>query len=393
MNIKIIVIVSLGILGIVLIPACSNNNENTQPNKTQDQVETHGNEGKENKKHDEESAVVKLTIAQMKAADIVVTKLELQSINETVKAPGEVKLNDYQTVKITTRIGAQVIDRHAVLGEEVIKGQPLITLSSVDMAEVQGNLLVATREWNRVKKLGRKVVAERRYTEARANWNQLLTKARSYGMTEPEIKALINDSSSKRADGTFQLLAPLSGRVIHDHYIIGERIEPGRVLISITDESVMWVEARLNTNQAELVSKGNYAEIIFGSQILPATVSQVHHTLDESTRTLAIRLEVDNPNDQLHSGMFVTANISANKTIQALQVPEAAVVRSPDGDWQIFLEADEKGEFKAQEIKLVKIINGNAVIEGIKPGSNVVTKGAFFIQSELAKSGFEIHNH
>ncbi len=393
MKIKKTVIVSLSILGIVLITACSDKNENVQPNKHQDQVETHGNEDKENTKHEEESGLVKLTAEQMKAADIVVTKLERQSINETVKAPGEVKLNDYQTVKITTRIGAQVIDRHAVLGEEVIKGQPLITLSSVDMAEVQGDLLVATREWNRVKKLGRQVVAERRYTEARANWNQLMTKARSYGMTEPEIKALINDSSSKRADGTFQLLAPLSGRVIHDHYIIGERIEPGRVLISITDESVMWVEARLNTNQAELVSKGNYAEIVFGSQILPATVSQVHHTLDESTRTLAIRLEVDNPNDQLHSGMFVTANISANKTIQALQVPEAAVVRSPDGDWQIFLEADKKGEFKAQEIELVKIINGKAIIEGINPGANVVTKGAFFVQSELAKSGFEIHNH
>jgi RND family efflux transporter MFP subunit len=404
MNIKNIVIISLS---LVLLSACGNKNE-TSDDHAQGESDSHGHEEKKSGGHDdhgdeekghgdggheEESGVVKFTDEQMKAADIEVTTLEIQSIGETVKAPGEVELNAYKTVKITPRINAQVIARHAVLGERVEKGQPLITLSSVDMAEVQGQLLVATREWNRVKKLGRKVVAERRYTEARANWKQLLIKARSYGMTQKEVDALVNDTNSKLADGTFQLLAPLAGRIIQDKYIVGELIEPGRILISITDESVMWVEAHLNTNQAELISEGNSAEIVSGTQKLPAKVTQVHHILDETTRTLAIRLEVENLNDQLHAGMFVTANISGNKKIQALVVPEAAVVRSSDGDWQIFFGTDEKNEFKAQEIELVKIVNGKAVIDGLKPGTKVVTKGAFFVQSEIAKSGFEIHNH
>jgi len=386
MNIKKTVIISLCLVSLSAYGNTQANNEHTKN-------DSHGHEEKPEAEHADESGVVKLSPEQMKTAEIEVTKLELQDIREQIKAPGEVKLNDYQTVKITPRIDAQIIDRHAVLGDEVVKGQPLVTLSSVDMAEVQGKLLVATREWNRVKKLGRKVVAERRYTEARANWTQLMTKARSYGMTKLEINSLIKNTSNKSADGTFQLLAPLSGRIIHDHYIIGERIEPGKILVAITDESVMWVEARLNANQASLISKGNYAEVVLGTSTFPATVSQVHHSLDESTRTLAVRLEVENPADQLHSGMFVTVNISANKKIQALVVPEAAVIRSADGDWQIFIEADEQGEFKAQEIELIKIINGNAVIEGIKPGTVVVTKGAFFVQSELAKSGFSIHNH
>ncbi len=396
MNIKKIVILSLS---LVLLSACGNDNESSKDHQAQGESDSHGHEEKKSGghggggEHEEESGVVKFTDEQMKAADIEVTKLEMQSISEIVKAPGEVELNAYKTVKITPRINAQVIARHAVLGERVVKGQPLITLSSVDMADVQGQLMVATREWNRVKKLGRKVVAERRYTEARANWNQLLTKARSYGMTQKQIDSLINDTNSTLADGTFQLLAPLAGRIIQDKYIIGELIEPGRILVSITDESVMWVEAHLNTNQAELISEGNLAVIISGSQKLPAKVTQIHHILDETTRTLAIRLEVENLNDQLHAGMFVTANISGNKEIQALVVPEASVVRSSDGDWQIFFETEEKNEFKAQEIELVKIINGKAVIEGLKPGTRMVTKGAFFVQSEIAKSGFEIHNH
>ncbi|VAW96101.1 Probable Co/Zn/Cd efflux system membrane fusion protein [hydrothermal vent metagenome] len=407
MNIKKIIVTSLSIIlltsgsyvGIVYAQGDSHGSESE---KSDDHGEEKGHEEggheeegghKEKGGHEEEAGVIKLSKEQMNAASIEVSLLKLQAVNETIKAPGEVKFNDYQTVKITPRIDAQVIKRHAVLGEQVVKGQPLVTLSSVDMAEVQGNLLVATREWNRVKKLGRKVVAERRFTEARANWNQLLTKARSYGMTETEIESLTSKSNKKSADGTFQLLAPLAGRVIYDQYIVGERIEPGRLLVSITNESVMWVEARLNSVQSAMVSEGNYAEIVFNKQSFPAKISQLHHTLDETTRTQAVRIEVNNPGDKLHSGMFVTANIASNEKMQALVLPEAAVVRSADGDWQIFIEGDEKGEFKAQEVELVKVIDGQAVIEGIKPGNHVVTKGAFFVQSELAKGGFEIHNH
>jgi len=384
MNIKKLLLISLSLL---VLNACNDNIEAA--------TDSHGHDEKATSKHDddehgkekagghgdehggEESGTVDLTSEQMNAANIEVTTLSLQAISETISAPGEVKLNDYKTVKITPRIDAQVIKRHAILGEIVTKGQALITLSSVDMAEVQGNLLVATREWNRVKKLGRKVVSERRYTEARANWNQLLTKARSYGMTQTEMDSLINKSNKKIADGTFKLFAP----------------QAGRILISITDESVMWVEARLNATQAEMISEGNSAEVILGKQKLPAKVTQVHHVLDETTRTLSVRLEVKNDVDHLHSGMFVTANIAVNKKFQALVIPEEAVLRSADGDWQVFIEADKAGEFKAQEIELVKIINGNAIIEGITPGTKVVTKGAFFVQSEIAKGGFEIHNH
>jgi len=119
----------------------------------------------------------------------------------------------------------------------------------------------------------------------------------------------------------------------------------------------------------------------------------LHHTLDETTRTSAIRIEVDNKDDQLHAGMFVSTLIATNNKSKALQLPEAAVLRSSDGDWQIFVEQDEAGEFKAVEVEVIQFIDGIAIIDGIKSGTRVVTQGAFFVQSEMAKSGFEIHDH
>ncbi|MEA2094447.1 MAG: efflux RND transporter periplasmic adaptor subunit, partial [Pseudomonadota bacterium] len=64
----------------------------------------------------------------------------------------------------------------------------------------------------------------------------------------------------------------------------------------------------------------------------------------------------------------------------------------PDGDWQVFVEHDP-GEFEPREVEVIRTTAELTVIGGLEPGTRVVTRGAFFLQSELAKSGFEIHNH
>lgn len=365
----------------------------SNPAKTASASPAHDEQGQGEGGGHEESATVHLTPEQLKTASIEVTRLALGNVTGTFTAPGEVMLNDYRTVKITPRIAAQIIERHARLGDIVEQDQPLVTLSSVEMAQAEGELLVADREWRRVKSLGRKVVSEKRYTEARVSRDQASAKVHAYGMSHDEITNLLDTKNKIAADGTFSLIATLNGRVLMDDFVVGERVEPGRVLMVIADESVMWVEAWVRPADAARISSGNLATIQVGNRIFQAKVSQIHHTLDETTRTLAVRLDVKNDDDQLHPGMFVNARIQTNTVIQAFSVPESAVLRSPDGDWQVLVQQDEPGEFKAVEIEVKYVSDGKAVISGIEPGTPVVTQGAFFVQSELAKSGFEIHNH
>ena len=84
--------------------------------------------------------------------------------------------------------------------------------------------------------------------------------------------------------------------------------------------------------------------------------------------------------------------ISGNATAPVLAVPDESVLRSPDGDWMVFVE-HEPGEYKPVEVDVLRTTSGMAVISGVEPGTRVVTQGAFFLQSELAKAGFDIHNH
>ena len=114
----------------------------------------------------EGEAAVHLSAEQQAAAGIVSEVLTPRVLAAVLRAPGEVRFNAYSTYQVTPRIRAQVVERHARLGDPVSEGQPLVTLSSVEMAGAQGDLVVAEREWLRVQELGREVVSDRRYIEA-----------------------------------------------------------------------------------------------------------------------------------------------------------------------------------------------------------------------------------
>ncbi len=369
--------------------------ENNTEESHDEHGDEHGEEGEGEAGHDEKG-VTKLTAEQMKLAGVVVKPLQMQKIQAVIKAPGEVRFNTYKTASITPRISAQLIERHVVLGEMVRKGQPIVTLSSVEMAEAQGNVLVADREWTRVKKLGRKVVSERRYTEARGNWELAKAKVRAYGMTESQINELIQSQDFSRANGRFALVATTDGTVLKEDHINGHQIEPGQELNLISDESNLWVMANVTPALATHIKVGNNASVEYNQKKFAAKVSQISHVLDEITRTKGIRLTVKNVDDTLHPGLFVNTQIETSgqsESSMVLALPESAVLRSPDGDWQVLVEQDEAGEFKGVEIELLRVSNGKAIIEGLKAGTPVVVEGAFFVQSELAKSGFEVHNH
>lgn len=346
----------------------------------------------QHEEHAEEEQAVHLSPQQRAAAEIKTTVLQARAINTVLQAPGEVTLNEYATSKVTPRISAEIIIRHAKLGDEVSQGQALVTLSSVDMAQAQGDLLVAEREWQRVRQLGRKVVSESRYTQARVTREQARSKVLAYGMSHDQLNELVSSGKADQANGEFQLVAPQKGTVIRDHFILGELVEPGTVLFEISDESVLWVEARLTPEQAAQVNTNTAVTIEYRATNFEGKVTQVHHALDESTRTLGVRIAVDNPDDALHPGLFVNTSIETQQDEQALAVPVNAVLRSPDGDWLVFVE-HEDNEFEPQEVTLVRTSGGLAVIDGISPGTRIVTSGAFFLQSELAKTGFDIHNH
>lgn len=359
-----------------------------------DQAEEAGDHGTEPGREGghEEHNEVHLSSAQRKTLGIETQSLAPRFLGDSLNTPGEVRLNAYATAQVTPRIAAQVLARHARLGETVVERQPLVTLSSMEMAQAQGKLLVAEREWRRVRRLGEKVVSERRYLEARVARQQARARVLAYGMQGAQVDELLR-GDTEQADGSFQLLAPQAGTVIRDDFIQGELVEPGRVLFEITDEHRRWVEARMSPGDAARVSVGDAARVRYDAAWLEGQVVQIHHAVDEATRTQGVRIEVPDPEHRLHPGVFVDVSVLTGAGEPVLALPESAVLRSPDGHWQVFVAGHAPEAFAPREVELVRSAGGLAVIRGLPAGTDVVTRGAFFLQSELAKSGFDVHQH
>ncbi len=343
--------------------------------------------------HEEEQNSVHLSAEQIQAAAITVEPLQARPLAIEIPAPGEIRLNAYATSQVTPRIEAQVVKRMARLGDQVEKGQALVRLSSAAMAQAQGTALVASKDWQRISKLGVKVVSEQRYLEAKVAWQQAQARLLAYGMTSSQIHDLIKNTSVSQADGSFTLLSPQNGTIIQDDFILGQMVQPGDLLYEITDESSIWVEAQINPREMRQIHVGAIARLRFNNHWVQGKVIQIHHKLDETTRTMGVRIEIPNPDDHMHPGQFVQVLIQSSQQSQpVLSLPLDAVLRSPDGDWQVFVEK-ASGEFAPVEVELLRQLPGIAVIDGLPAGTPVVTHGAFFVQAEMSKSGFAVHNH
>jgi cobalt-zinc-cadmium efflux system membrane fusion protein len=306
----------------------------------------------------------------------------------------EVVINAYRSARVTPRITAQVAARHVKLGDEVTAGQRLVTLSSVEMAEAQGALIVADREWQRVKSLGQGTVSARRYTEAQVAQQQSRAKVLAYGMTDAQAASLAKSGDGSNATGAFDLLAPRAGTVLRDDFIVGELIEPGRVLFDISDESIMWVEAQTVSNGLADIDDGAAARVsLDGITWFDGTVIQRHHRLDETTRTQGLRIEVDNADDRLHPGQFVEAEIVTGTQAPVLAVPGAAVTLV-NGAPTVF-KLEDGHQFHPEAVEVGPTVGDWTVIRGgLANGDEIAVNGVFHLKSLALKSSIgEGHAH
>lgn len=330
-----------------------------------------------------QQAPLTLDARAMQDASIVVSKLATRELAEEIKAPGEVKVDAYSTVLVSPRIESMVLSRKVKLGDVVKAGQPLVMLSSVQVAETQGALIVAEQDWRRVSALGSQAVSGRRYTEVQVQRDQARARLRAYGLSDGQIQGVLR-AGSAGADGSYALLAPTDGRITSDAFLVGERVDAGRTLFTLVKEDSVWVEAQLPPFDAGRVRPDAAARVLIHEQSLPAKVVQRSHQTDEKTRTVAVRMAVDNRSDLLHPGELVDARIAVGGR-SALAVPAEAVVLLQNQS-TVFV-AIGSSAFEPVAVQVGDTRDGWVEIrEGLKPGASYVSKGAFALKARLLRS-------
>jgi len=344
-----------------------------------------GEEAHEEGQEEKARGYIEMSAEQRAEHGVETAIAESRPLTAVVSGPGEVKINLYRSAQVTPRITAQVVRRHARLGDLVEKGQQLVTLSSVAMAEAQGALIEADREWQRVKKLGRKVVSEKRYVSAQVDRQRAYATVLAYGMSKKEVSELLDSGDASAATGEFDLLSPQHGRIIYDDFVLGEVVETGRLLFEVSDESVIWVEARLRPEEVANIEIGSTARVsVDGKRWIDGRVIQLHHRLDAGSRTLGVRIDVDNRMGHLHPGQYVQVSLQTRASQARVAVPERAVVLLQGSQTVFKLEGDRLVPTAVETG--VSSTGWLEVVSGLAPGEIIAVKGVFTLKSLLLKS-------
>lgn len=333
---------------------------------------------------EEEAVELVFSAAEREELGIEIAAVGERTFFPEVTAPGEVMLNAYATSQIASRIEAQVVGRHALMGDSVDAGAPLVTLSSVDVADAVGDLLVNDREWQRVKNLGRDVVSESRYVEAEVARQRAYAKALAYGMPRQELERLIEKADVSEATGEYTLYAPQPGVVIRDAFVLGEVVDAGRLLMELSDLTVLWVEARVDPELASAIAIGDSVRASAdGRTWVAGNVVQRSPRLDEATRTLDIRIEVSDA-PFLFPGQFVNVAVRTGAGLPSLAVPDAAIMLIQGTPMVFTLEGDE---FEPQPVETgLKAEGYTAITTGLDDDDTIAVAGVFQLKSLLLKS-------
>ncbi len=344
--------------------------------------ETAAHHHKEGEGHGEEShaeeSVVKLDAERAKG--IKTGKVEKRPLAETLRVPAEIHFNERNRATIGARVSGRVERVVAFANQAVHKDELLAEVYSPEFLSAQQEyLLILSR-------------LQRGTADAAALAKDARHRLEILGLTVEEIDTVANSGTPYPLQ---HVHSPMGGVVIEHKVAAGDAVQPGQTLFVVADLSSVWAELSLTetqlgqvrTGQAVTVSVKSYPDRRFKGELVSIAAS-----LDEATRTAKARALIQNPGRLLRPGMFAEAEVVLGRGEAVVALPETSVLRNAEGEWVAYLET-EPGEFKPVEVKVLRRVEGQVIVDGLTPGTKVVTEGAFFIQSELAKGSFETHNH
>jgi Cu(I)/Ag(I) efflux system membrane fusion protein len=187
---------------------------------------------------------------------------------------------------------------------------------------------------------------------------------------------------TKTVPQSIKIVSPATGFVLARNVSLGLKFERGMELYRIADLRRVWVVADVFPSDAAHVRAGMRVEVSAPEQplTLPGTIAEVLPQFDAISRTLKVRVEVENRDLALRPDMFVEVRLSTPLP-EALTVPADAVVDS--GLTRTVYVETAAGVFEPRKVE-TGARNGDRVeiVSGLAEGERIATSGAFFLDSE-----------
>lgn len=321
---------------------------------------------------------------------------ELRVVGRIVRVPGS-------SVEVKTLLAGRVERLAVAPGQAVAAGEPLISIHSHALHEMQGELLRAERElslarnrWQAGKQLLEiegisRLEVDRREQDVLSAELALATleaEMEDLGFDEKEIAGFREGSSPHPM---LTVRAPVSGTVLDLHVQTQEWIQPWAPLVTLGRTDAVELQLQVPPVEAASIAVGSPVE--FRPVARAERSGRAHVTtrvprIDPTTRTVLLRAEIEDSDAEWLPGLFVEGTLLEVSPRRAVSIPEEAVVRIGERD-HVFVEL-ESGTFEARSVELDGGRQGAVeVLAGLAPGERLAVAGVFSLKAALLGQGAE----
>ena len=317
--------------------------------------------------------------------------------------PATVQANENELAEVTTIIRGRVVKVHVDVGQDVKKGALLAMLHSVDLGMAEGDYLKAAARLheaelaharakelyeNKAVSLAELLRREAAMRTAQAEARETKNRLELLGVAQEEIERLDRERTIK-AD--VPLRAPFDGRVIMRNITRGEVVETHQTFFTVANLTDVWVVGNVPEKDVRFIRKDQKVDVVltaYPHAIFSGAITYIGDTLDPATRTMRLRVTAPNPDRLLKPEMFAVLRVYAASSSDELSVPIEAVQNGPAGT-MVFVQRGT-GEFEARTVTLGDE-QGDLVqvLDGVRTGELVVTKGSFALKSEMERHKIE----
>lgn len=366
-------------------------------------TEQAGGHDEKHKEHEgpeghKEPGSVKMTVEVQNQYGVVVAPAQKQGMGGAISVTGRVVANTDRIAHVSPLISGKIVAVTASLGDSVSAGQTLATLDSVELGEAlnryyqaKTKLVLAQSNMVRVNTLVEKKIAARKdlfqaendFKTAQTDVQTNEARMALFGVSVSDLK------KEKPQRPLLPIPAPIGGIITEKHAIVGELSDPAKSIYTVADLSSVWVLTDINEKDLARVKKGQNATVKVGAfpdTTFDGRITYIADLVDEATRTVKARIEVQNPDRVLKPEMFATVEVTVAATTPPVLAVSEEAIQELEGKKVLFVTEDGV-EFTPREVQLGITSGGMVEISsGLVEGQNYAVKGSFLLKSELKKS-------
>lgn len=297
-------------------------------------------------------------------------------------------------------------------GSSVRKGQILTSLipapaspeaearANLAVAEAQARLAAAGRDLERAERLIKDEAISQRTLEHARREKNVAQESVTAALRAAE---LYSGARGAAGQGTWHLTAPIAGTLVEVRATPGATVSPGTTLFRIIDTRELWVVARVPEQDATALRTGDdpsfkvaghetWSPIKLTGEDSTGSVVTIGRTVDPVSRTVDAIYSLRAPGDALRVGGLVQVSLPVGESVQGATIPRSALI-DQDGRSVVYVQADGE-HFEERSVRTgPRAGHQVAIVEGLKLGERIVTRGAHLVRLVDQAGGETAHGH